>query len=192
MRPSFGLLLALSIPLASTARADGGSDILAIDQAQSSVTYHLVHKLHKFDGVSKKLEGRARALPTGQVQVGVRAQVESFDSGNVNRDEHMKETVDASRFPTVEVKALMEGVTPPATFPSTIDKQAKVQITLHGVQESLDVPVQLVFESADRVRVTTSFNVSVEGFKIERPSLMFVKIDDAMKVDAKLVFVRNK
>ena len=187
MRTSLVLVTALVL-VAPAARADAPATVLAVDNQHSTVTYHLVHKLHRFDGTSRKIDGRARLLAGGNAQVMVRIPVESFDSNNVNRDAHMKETVEAARYPDVELKALGDGVVTPATFPSTVDRRMKAQLTFHGVQQVLEVPVKIVFESADRVRVESSFTVSVDSFKIERPSLMFVKIDDDMKIDANLVF----
>jgi polyisoprenoid-binding protein YceI len=181
---SFVALVAAAPP----ARADAPAKELSIDGQRSTVTYHLVHKLHRFDGTSHKVDGRARLLPGGAAQVMVRIPVESFDSKNVNRDAHMKETVEVARFPDVELKALGEGVAVPASFPATVERRMKAQVTFHGVQQLLDVPVKITFESADRVRAESSFTVSVDSFKIERPSLLFVKIDDDMTIDANLVF----
>ena len=180
--------IVLALGAAAVARAQSPADAWSADAKQSSITYHLVHKLHKFDAVSRAVEGKARLLPGGQAQVMVRAAVESFDSGNTNRDEHMKETVEAARFPTVELKALAEGVALPATFPSKLEKKFKAQITFHGVQQVFDIPVTVEFVSANEARATASFALSLESFKIDRPSLMFVKIDDAMQLDVKIVF----
>lgn len=158
--------------------------------AGSSVTYHLVHKLHKVDGVSKQVSGKARILPSGQAQVAISVPTESFDSANVNRDAHMKETVEAARYPQVEIKAIGEGIQVPATFPATIEKTWKAQVGFHGVQQPLDVPVKLVFESATRATATAALTVSLDQFKVERPSMMLVKVDDALKIDATVVFTK--
>jgi polyisoprenoid-binding protein YceI len=179
----------LLLLVASVARAQAPADF-SVDPGQSSLTYHLVHKLHHVEGVSHKLDGKARLMPDGKAQVMLRAPSESFDSGNVNRDAHMKEAVDAARFPTIELKALGEGIKPPATFPSTEQKTFKAQLSFHGVQQQLDLPVELVWESANRVRASASFGISLDSFKVERPSLMFVKVDDQLKIDAKALFTR--
>ena len=42
--------------------------VLSADPAASSISYHMVHKLHKFDATSKKVEGKVRILPTGVAQ----------------------------------------------------------------------------------------------------------------------------
>src|SRR5262245_11001940 len=92
-------LSAVLLSLVAAARAEAQEYV--VDGKESSVIYHLVHKFHKIDGVSKKVAGRAR-LAGPQTQVVVTVPAESFDSGNVNRDAHMKESVEAARFPTIE------------------------------------------------------------------------------------------
>ena len=126
-------------------------------------------------------------LSDGKVQVAVRAKVESFDSGNANRDSHMKETIEAARFPLVELKAQGDAA-PPATFPATVDRTFKAELTFHGVKKSLDVPVKLTYASATNIRAEAHLSLSLDEFKVERPSLMFVKIDDALQVDVNIAF----
>jgi len=193
MRVLVTLCVAL-LPLGASAQQapapaqTGGAVNLSIKSDASSVTYHIVHKLHRVDGTSKKVEGRARVQMAGPTQVAIRIPVESFDSGNVNRDAHMKESVEAARFPTVELKATTEGIAVPDRFPATFQKQWKAQLTFHGITQQLDVPVTVRFDAADKVVATTNFSISLDAYKVERPSLMFVKIDDAMKIDASLTF----
>ena len=175
--------------LACAARAQAQPVDFSVDGAQSKAQYHLVHKMHEVVGVSKKLEGKAR-LADGKAQVMVRIPVQSFDSGNVNRDEHMKETVEAAKYPYVELKALGEGIAPPAAFPATVETKWKAQLSFHGVQQMLELPVTLTWESATRVRAKTKFNISLDGYKVERPSLMFVKVDDALEISAELLLQR--
>jgi polyisoprenoid-binding protein YceI len=176
------------VMLALGAGAAHAETTLSVDTGASALTFYMVHKLHKFDGSSKQLSGKAKILDNGTAQVLVSAPSQSFDSKNANRDEHLKETIEAARFPTVELKALCEGVTLPATFPSTVDKKCKGQITFHGVTNATEVPVSLTFESATRIKANAKFSLSLDAFKIERPSLMFVKVDDDMKLDATVVF----
>jgi polyisoprenoid-binding protein YceI len=183
-------IAAAVVAAAAVARAQAPAADFSVVPAESSITYHLVHKMHKVDGVSHKVEGKAHVLPDGKAQVVVRVPSESFDSGNVNRDSHMKESVEAAKYPFIELKALGEGVTPPATFPTTQKKTFKAQLTFHGIQQVFDIPVDITWDSATKVHASTTFTISLDNFKVERPSLMFVKVDDALKLDAKLAFAR--
>lgn len=184
------LALAATLCAAAVAYAQQPAADFSVDPAASSLTYHLVHKMHKVDGVSRKVEGKARLLPDGKAQVMIRVPAQSFDSGNVNRDEHMKETVEAAKYPMVELKAIGDGMAPPTHFPSLSAKTFKAQLTFHGVTQTMDIPVAVRWESPSRVDADAAFTISLDAFKVERPSLMFVKVDDALKIDAKLVFTR--
>ncbi len=169
------------------ARADGPADtVMSVDSG--TITYHLVHKFHKIDATSKKIEGKARLLSDGKVQVGLRSQVESFDSGNANRDEHMKEVAETTKFPTVELKAVGTGLTPPTSFPATLEKKFQGELTFHGVKKNIEVPVTVTFESPGKVKTVSHFSINLEEYKIERPSLLFVKVDDALAIDVDIMF----
>jgi polyisoprenoid-binding protein YceI len=175
------LVASLFLLAGGSARADDAK--YAIGEG-SEVTYHLVHKLHRVDGVTKKVEGRAVILGDGKVQVEVRVPVASFDSGNVNRDAHMKEVTEAGKFPTLEVKAIGEGIKPGET--KTVP--AKAQIEFHGIKQMADIKVEISFDKEGNARAVTHFPISLDAFKVERPSLMFVKVNDDVNIDAKLAF----
>lgn len=181
--------LLLSLPGAPLLHAQpAGGTTMSVDGANAQITYKLVHKAHTVVGTSKKPEGKARILPDGKVMVMVQVPVESFDSGNSNRDAHMKETVQAASHPTILLKATADGVTIPTTFPTTIDKTFKAELAFHNEKKVIDVPAHITFTSATAARVTASFQISLEGFKIERPSLLFVKVDDALKIEVDIAF----
>ena len=182
MRASILLALWFAAPLAHA------QSVFTVDGAKSTLSYTIVHKLHKVTGTSKKVEGKAALAADGKTQVMVRVPAESFDSENVNRDSHMKEAVEAQRFPTVELKALADGVSAPASFPSKVNKIFKAQLTFHGIKQLFDLPVVLTWEAPDRVRATAQFKVSLDTYKVERPSLMFVKVEDDLILDAALLF----
>jgi polyisoprenoid-binding protein YceI len=176
------VLACSSFLAAGVARADDAK--FAVDDKGSEVTYHLVHKLHKVDGVTKKVEGRAVLLGDGKLQVEVRIPVASFESGNVNRDAHMKEVTEAGRFPNLEVKAIGSGVKPGQTQTVPL----KAQIDFHGIKQTADIKVEISFDKDGSAKAITRFPISLDAFKVERPSLMFVKVNDDVNIEAKLTF----
>lgn len=200
---AYALALSLSLPLAlplfgggllaraqAPAPAPAGDTVLNVIAADSQVDYHVVHPLHKVNGKSKKIQGSARILASGKAQVSVSVDADSFDSGNANRDAHVKEVIEAAKHPKVEIKAIGDGLTIPASFPTTVEKTFKVQVGFHGLEPrpTYDLPVKVTFESATRVRAQATIQLSLDAFKIERPSLMFKKVDDALKIEANVVF----
>ncbi len=159
----------------------------AVDASASSLTYDVVHKLHQVHGESRAVEGRALLGPDGALQVMVRVPVASFRSGDANRDEHMLEVVGAAAHPNVVFKATGH-VDVPAALSATVSVPVRGEIELHGVRQAASFPVTVQFSEDGTVRARASFSTSLDGYGIERPSLLFVKIDDgcAIGVDFRL------
>jgi len=162
-----------------------GPTLLQLQTAnkESTVSYTGVHKFHTFTGVTHDLTGAARILPDGTAQIQIRAPVASFDSGNGNRDAHMKETVEAEKYPDVSVRCLAK-----LAGPTSQKAAADCEVNLHGVSEKVSVPVDLTFDNPTTVHAVGSFAVSWDGFHIERPKLLFVPIDDKGDVKFDLRF----
>jgi len=156
-----------------------------LDLRQGTLGYTLVHKLHEVRGTSKHVEGRALALPRGTVKVQVRAKVASFDSGNANRDLNMREVTHETTHPYAEVRGTLAGVTLPLQGPRAAVLHGTV--SLNGEQRTRDIPVKLKPEEGG-VRVSFSFPISLEAFKVERPRLLLVKIDDRAVISGDLLF----
>lgn len=160
----------------------------SVKKDASSLTYKLKHKLHEVVGTAKPSEGKARLKPDGTLQVNVRANVKDFDSGNDNRDGHMLEVTEAAKYPLVDFKGKASGVKVPESFPAKVPVTLTGTLFFHGEKQSVEVPMTLVFKSAKEVSAEGSFDISLEGYKIERPSLLMVKVDDKLVLEPKLVF----
>jgi polyisoprenoid-binding protein YceI len=161
----------------------------SVKKDASSLTYKLKHKLHEVVGTAKPSDGKARLLPDGTLQVAVRANVKDFDSGNANRDAHMQEVTEAAKFPLIDFKGTASGVKTPTNFPATVPVTLKGKLTFHGVAQDVAIPMTVTFTSAKEATAAGSFDISLEGYKIERPSLLMVKVDDKLVLEPKLTFV---
>ena len=156
--------------------------------APSTLRYHVTHKFHEVDGVCREVNGKARLAPDGTLQVMVRAKPACFDSGNGNRDAHMLEVVDAARFPLVQLKGVAHGVVPPTKLPGQTTATLEAEVELHGVTHTLSFPVTLTFSGPGHVVAQARFTVSLTAFGIERPSLAFIKVEDAVPIAVELTF----
>jgi polyisoprenoid-binding protein YceI len=179
---------------AEAAGAGAGPAAEATDwavQPGSTLGFSLVHTFHEVSGVSRAVEGKVRLLAAGRVQAMVRSRVDAFDSGNGNRDAHMLEVVEAGRYPQVVLKAA--GALPaPAAGAATVALTLRGEVTFHGVTRPLEVPVTVTFETPRRAVASGRFTISLEGFGVERPSLLFVKVDDAVVITASLVLAAEQ
>lgn len=169
----------------STAAADDVRIFSAVP-GSTKLSYRLVHKMHTVVGTATRdIEGKAR-IAGGTAQVMIRVPAENFDSGNSNRDVHMKETVEATRYPWVELKAVGEVLLPDA-FPKVTRPVFKGKLTFHGVTQTIELPIALHWRSGGEVEAEGAFSISLEAFKIERPSLLMIKVDDKLDIDLRLL-----
>lgn len=142
--------------------------------------YVLIHKFHEVKGTSTKVQARA-AWEGDQVKVQARALVSSFGSEDANRDAHMQEVMEVDRFPFVTVRGVVSGLAAPAAA-AKLEVTMKAEVELHGRVVARDLPLTLTFADATHVTVAFDFAESLEAHGIERPSLLFVKVDDALRL----------
>lgn len=144
-----------------------------------TVEYRLVHKFHKIVGVSKAMAVRGTVDGAG-LKLMARTQVGTFDSDNANRDAHMMETVEGEKYPWVQVRAAVPNFKLPSSGATTVTVQASVE--LHGVAVTHPVDIKLETKDGVHFKATFEFDESLTAHKIERPSLMFVPVDDLIKI----------
>ena len=162
--------------------------VLSLDAAQSEIRYTVVHKLHQVEGRSREVEGKAVVREESLVISQVRVPVASFRSGDANRDSHMLEAVQAGSFPFATWKGVIRlgpgGEVPAA--PAVMDGE----VEFHGVKRSLSVPVRIAAQPDGSLRVQATFEVSLDAHGVDRPSLLFVKVNDACSVAVDIVLRR--
>jgi YceI-like domain len=147
-----------------------------------TVGYTLIHKFHKMVGVSKAMAVRGSVDASG-LKVMARTQVSTFDSDNSNRDSHMMETVEGEKYPWVSVRAALPGFKLPSSGKSKVTVQASVE--LHGVSVSHPIDITVEAKDGTHFHISFEFPESLTEHKIERPSLLFVAVDDSITISGK-------
>jgi len=179
------LPIATALLIATAARADEARPLLlALDKGE--ISYTVVHKLHQVTGTTRKVEGLVRLQPGAPTLVQVRAPVATFDSGNSNRDAHMREATHEPLHPVAEVKGTLPPVTLPLTGPQDLTMDGRVE--LNGIQHKQAIPVHLEPSGPRAVRAKFSFPISLDAFRIERPELLLIKIDDRAVIAGDVLF----
>src|ERR1039457_4858304 len=87
---------------------------------QSTLTYHVSHPLHQSEGVSKAARGKG-VFQAGQCDFLIAVPVKSFDSGDSNRDLHMRQATRGAQRPRA---------TPPTRLPETTPTSATIHADL--------------------------------------------------------------
>lgn len=189
LRPAFFLLLLLLLVPASASALD-------VVATEADVTFHISHPAKEYDAVL--LAGGATVTGTfdpdeiANTRAKVSIRVDKFNSDNVRRDSHMMETLEGLIFPTIEwtVNAF-DGPTGPME-PGVYEAKASGPLTIHGVSLSILVPVTMNVASDGTVTVDSRFVVSLEEYGIDRPTLVFVPIEDEVPIQVKMVFPAGK
>ena len=156
---------------------------LVADKAKSTVTYSMVHPMHKWDGVSHDVSAAMMYdEATKQIQnVAVAIRVATFDSQNQNRDSHMIEVLDGLKYPNVTFSSQDVKPNPNGTLTATgkltfhnVTKPVTVNVTRH------DVGGQMVMDG--------KFELKMTDYGVERPSLLGLATEDQFTLAFSLAF----
>jgi hypothetical protein len=149
---------------------------------QSTLTYHMSHPMHEVDGISHAAKGKG-VCHAGQCNFLIAAPVNSFDSGDSNRDLHMVEATRGAQFPMVIVRTEFPEA---ATTSSTIYADLEVQFagqTAHYTH----VPFQRVTQN-NEVQISGTVPATCSDFKIDRPSFLTVPIKNEIPVRVEMTW----
>ena len=152
------------------------------ETSASSVKYSMVHKLHSWEGVSKELKVATKwnEQKNEIEQISIVVNVATFNSGLSSRDSHMMEVLDGLTYPRIIFSSSSVQYTPEGIL-------VKGKLQFHGVERMIETKVKL--EKQNRKLVFSgSLPVLLEDYKVERPGLLFVKVDNLVKIDFQLVY----
>ncbi len=149
---------------------------------ESSVTYRMVHPLHRIEATSNDVHYRLVVDPSTKEinRVSARVEVLTFDSGNSNRDSHAMEVIDAITYPDVRFSST--GITQTGDSVRVAGK-----LTFHGVTKAVVITAALKW-SENKLVVRGGFDVSLEAFDVERPSLLMIPVEDTLSFSIDAAF----
>jgi polyisoprenoid-binding protein YceI len=176
------VLLVILIAVPGVVPAHAQVKHLKQKKEESSMTYRMVHPLHKIEATSKEVVYELETDPgTKQFKkVSGWVDVTTFDSGNSNRDSHAMEVIDAITYPD----AKFEGTGFAQKGDSLI---ITGNVTFHGITREMTAGAVCRW-SEGRLEVDGSFELSLAAFKIERPSLLMIPVEDGLSFDFVAVF----
>jgi len=161
--------------LCSIQPADAQTRILTSSREHSSMSYRVIHPMHSMEAVSNEVVVRMMCDSTGRTIGGVRAVVDvmTFNSGNSNRDSHAMEVVDALTYPEAKFSST-------AIAPSGDSLAVRGMLQFHGVTREITAWGRAV-TTADTIVVSAQFAISMTDFKIDRPSLLMIPVQDTIR-----------
>ncbi len=147
---------------------------------QSTLTWHVVHPMHEVAGTSHAAKGKGNCS-AGQCDFLIAVPVNTFDSGDSNRDLHTLEVVRGAQYPMVIVRAHLAQA---ALSGPTVDADLEVQFAGQTAHYS-HVPLHRTDRNAGHggeVEITGTVQATCSDFKIDRPSFLTVPIHNDIPV----------
>lgn len=175
-KPYFACLMVLLMPTMAFSGAEKASWALE----KSEITYTVTHPLHVVHGKSSSAMGKGVCYGEHcDFLVGVR--VDSFDSGDQNRDLHMLEVTRAGLNPIIQVRAKTPPIRPDLK-PKSVMADLEVDFAGKKVEfpkVRLDIPEWKDGEA----HLTGGVTLSLKAFDITAPSLLTMPVQDAVPVN---------
>ncbi len=149
---------------------------------QSTLSYSASHPLHHFQGISHAARGKG-VCHAGECQFLIAAPVNSFNSGDSNRDLHMLQVTRGAQNPMVIVRTqLPESEIKPGTI------HADLQVQFAGqTAEFKQVPFQLTTQGKN-IRLTGTIPATLGDFKIPPPTLLTMPIKNEIPVQVDMTW----
>jgi hypothetical protein len=153
---------------------------------QSTLTYHVSHPLHQTEGVSHAARGKG-VCHAGQCDFLIAVAVNSFDSGDSNRDLHTLQATRGGQFPMVSVRTrLPEAASASATIHADLEIEFAGQTAKYK-----QVPFEQVTQG-NETRISGTIPATLTDFKIEPPSLLAIPVKNEIPVRVEMTWRRQK
>lgn len=172
----------LLVLLVSVSLAFGQVRKIVSAKNESQITYGITHPLHEIEALSKDAYCDVYADPaTHEIKHAyVKVQVTTFNSGNSNRDSHAMEVIDAISYPEAKF-------TSTAIVAKGDELIISGKMTFHGITRDETIIAKAVWAD-ETLTVNGSFALSLTAYKVERPALLMVPVNDDLRFKFTEVF----
>jgi hypothetical protein len=143
---------------------------------RSRLTYQVSHVMHQVLGISHAAKGKG-VCHAGQCDFLIAAPVNSFDSGDSNRDLHTLQVTRGAQFPMIQVRTRVPESTPAS---GTIYADIEVQFAGQTVEYK-----HVAFEkttTGNEVQIIGTVPATCSDFKLDPPSFLTVPIKNEIPV----------
>ena len=152
----------------------------------SLITYFGVHYLHKWEGSTSDVKGVVNYdKNSGQYECSISVPLSTFSSGNDNRDSNMLVYCRAFDFPNINFQSTSIKVNE-----STLEIEGKIEFA--GEEKEIKTNAKLNRLDNNLFAIVGELDILLSEFKVERPSLLFVEIEDLVKIKYSIQGVKNE
>ena len=147
------------------------------------IIYFGSHYLHEWKGESEIINGFIYYDKNNkEYSCDLRVPIASFDSKNGNRDSNMLIYTNALEFPDIHFKS---------THITINEDKALVEGILNFAGESKDIVTNVDINIKNDISFSGTLMIKLSDYKIIRPSLLFKKIDDEIKIEFSIRIIDN-
>jgi polyisoprenoid-binding protein YceI len=152
----------------------------------SLITYFGVHYLHKWEGSTSDVKGVVSYDKNiDQYECSILIPLNTFSSGNDNRDSNMLVYCRAFDFPNINFQSTSIKVNE-----STLEIEGKIEFA--GEEKEIKTNAKLNSLDNNLFAIEGELDILLSEFKVERPSLLFVEIEDLVKIKYSIQGVINE
>ena len=152
----------------------------------SLITYFGVHYLHKWEGSTSDVKGVVSYDKNiDQYECSISVPLSTFSSGNDNRDSNMLVYCRAFDFPNINFQSTSIKVKG-----SALEIEGKIEFA--GEEKEIKTNAKLNRLDNNLFAIVGELDILLSEFKVERPSLLFVEIEDLVKIKYSIQGVKNE
>ncbi len=187
------LIAFLTLTLLSPALFATAAEYLIAPDAESMVRFVSKAPMETFEGKTRKVTGSVSAdlrNLTAGVQVAVKVDLASLDTGLRKRNAHMRERhLEVRKYPeaTFTATELLDPSTTAVGVGGSATFTLRGEFDLHGVARTIEVPVEITRPEDGLLHVKTEFPVNLADHEISRPKFLVLKLNEVQQVKVDLV-----
>ena len=154
----------------------------SIIQSNSKVEYFGHHPMHGFSGEASSIKLISECDDSADLcDLIFKVPVFSLSSGNDNRDSNMLNYLNVFLYP--EITLIVEDF----IVRDYNEENIVCKMIISGVNRQIDIPLTLLEVSKKEYKASSSFIISLKDFNIEIPKLLFIPIDDEIKINVEFL-----
>ena len=152
----------------------------------SLITYFGVHYLHKWEGSTSDVNGVVSYNKASeQYECSISVPLSTFSSGNDNRDSNMLVYCKAFDFPNINFQSTSIKVQE-----NTLEIEGRIEFA--GKEKEIKTSAKLNGLDNNLFAIEGELDILLSEFEVERPSLLFVEIEDIVKIKYSIKGVQNE
>lgn len=152
----------------------------------NKIVYYGVHALHKWEGSTTKTTGTLSYDKNKKTySCNITVPLNTFSSGNDNRDSNMLTYCNAITYPDIIFKSKMIAVNN-----ESIDLEGIIEFA--GKKRNLKTVAHLIELNENEFSIQGEFEILLSDFGIPQPSLLFIKMEDNILIKYSIKGVINE